>query len=97
MVAAGFDEIRVRYGTHLVAALIAALGEWGTRALPAVSPGRDSLLPTTLPRLVSIMGAKCLCWPFMNREDHSCLQRDLLLFLGCAFVSLLLLSSFSFL
>lgn len=39
MVAAGFDEIRVRYGTHLVAALIAALGEWGTQALPAFSLG----------------------------------------------------------
>lgn len=35
MVAAGFDEIRVRYGTHLVAALIAALGEWEVQAPPA--------------------------------------------------------------
>lgn len=39
MVAAGFDEIRVRYGTHLVAAFIAALGERGTQALPMLSLG----------------------------------------------------------
>ena len=50
-----------------------------------------------LPTCVSIMWVKCLCWPFMNREDHFCLQHDLLFFLGHACVSLLLLSSFSFL
>lgn len=55
------------------------------RSAPGVVPCSPPPFPA-----VSIMGAKCLCWPFMNREDRSCLQQDLLLFLGHAFVSLLL-------
>lgn len=71
MVAAGFDEIRVRYGTHLVAALIAALGEWGPRALPAVSPAVCSPAHSPRPqaepwagagRPVRVGRAQRICW-----------------------------------
>lgn len=49
MVAAGFDEIRVRYCTHLVAALIAALGEWEVQAPPASSHSGLLALPLPTP------------------------------------------------
>lgn len=80
MVAAGFDEIRVRYGTHLVAALIAALGEWGTRALPAVSPAVCSPARSPRPQAAPWAGAGCpirvgraqrLCWVLCD-FSHCC-------------------------